>query len=150
MTLTLRPPLTDDLPVWADLWYDRVSLTRGHLPAERRAAFLSTLTGWLADPGVFARAGLIEDRLVGGIAAQPVDGIAQIRDLSLDLHRYHGGSARLLVNALREWAAATGLTGAVVAVPRGAAVEQAFWLSMGAARKASPQRGSDRFWLTIP
>jgi len=149
MTLILRAPTTADLLVWADLWYDRASLSYGHLPIDRRAVYLTMLTDWLADPASFAQVVLAEDRIGGGLVAQPGDGMVHIRDLSLDLHRYHGGAARLLVTALRTWAAAAGLTGAVVSVPRGAVVEQAFWLSMGAVRQPSPQRGSDGFWLTI-
>ncbi|MFW5691115.1 MAG: hypothetical protein ACOCXZ_01330 [Chloroflexota bacterium] len=60
------------------------------------------------------------------------NGSGMIEEIALDMHNYHGGMGRALVNGLRAALVERGASEIVAGVPRYHPVEQAFWLSLGA------------------
>lgn len=101
-----------------------------------------TPADWLADTacGLIVAALPVDGRVVGFVAAWHgrwpygtlPGGLGVIDALALDAHRYHAGLGRGLAYAARDWLNAQGVTTIRACVPRYHAVEQAFWLALGA------------------
>lgn len=94
----------------------------------------------------------LEDRQIVGLAhgalavrevglLQPLIGL--VHSLVLDVHGYHAGAGRMLVDALRGWFRTQGAREMRVSVPRRSAVEQAFWRALGG------QDWMDELWLKL-
>jgi len=66
-----------------------------------------------------------------------------VRDLAVDYHAKSGRLGRELLEALRAWFAAQGITALEVRVPYRHPVAQAFWRALGAHKIA------DHFWLKV-
>jgi len=145
--LSTRLANPDDLPLLSGIWYDKAVLitqqdARLQLASNARAVWETAVGGWLADAEyavfVVEDAGIASGYGVGRVqmllpGMQPAR-LGAIVDLALDLHDYHPGAARALVDALRRWFKQQEIDQIVVQVHRQSAIEQAFWRSLGASR----------------
>ena len=143
MTIRARPAQESDLDRLAQFWYERAALTPPPpglaLSDDARAQWRSVAAGWLGDPATQVLvavdeadqpAGFIAGRLVEGPVGYTPTRAGEVIAFALDGHSYHPGAGRALVEALRAWFDAQGIRRFGVAVPKGAAVEQAFWRSL--------------------
>jgi GNAT superfamily N-acetyltransferase len=154
-TSSIRTAITDDLPVLAHLWYEKMVMQqqtdqRLRLAPDGREKWIAALQGWLLEPSyaVFvceADAAVIGYLIVriqpnppGLLPAQ--SGV--IVEAAIDAHRYHGGVGRGLVEAARGWLRQQGVEQLLIDIPRRSAVEQAFWRALGA------KEWIDRLWMT--
>ncbi|MDX2136506.1 MAG: hypothetical protein SF123_00300 [Chloroflexota bacterium] len=144
---TIRPVQQDDLPQLSALWYEKAALlaaqdTRLRLHPDARGEWQQVASTWVtASERVFLAAfqdGTAIGYLVGAVQPAPPGYLpallGSIEDLTLDVHRFEGGSARALVAAARSAFHAQGVEQIVVRVPRRSAIEQAFWRAYGAAQ----------------
>ena len=109
-------------------------------PASRDVTeWQQALTGWLEDERCavyLAESGHeAAGYMIGWLQAAPPgvmpEHYGMITELALDLHTYHGGIGRQLVEALRGWFASHGVSRFVVYVACRHATEQAFWRALG-------------------
>jgi hypothetical protein len=85
-----------------------------------------------------------DEKVVGVIACDIQDGIGVILDMALDAHTYHSRLGSDLVHMACDWFLQQNITTIVARVPQYHAVEQAFWLALGA------KNWKDEAWSTIP
>ncbi|MCC6612069.1 MAG: hypothetical protein IT320_01260 [Anaerolineae bacterium] len=144
--LSTRLANPDDLPLLSGIWYDKAVLlaqqdARLQLAPHARAAWEHVVAAWLDDAEVAVV--VVEDAgtpcgyIVGRVQVLPGmlhDRLGAVVDLSLDLHDYHPGAGRALVEALRLWFNQHGIDQMIVQVHRQSAIEQAFWRSLGSSR----------------
>lgn len=145
MTIVIRPAESADLPLLADLWQEHMTLfaqdSRFALAENGRDRWRA---GWgermnQSDHALFCA--LVDDQLVGYGAGQiqpaplglQFDYVGVVLEMAIDAHGYYGGAGRDLVEALRRWFREHEVNQIVVAVPRNAVVDQAFWRGLGAA-----------------
>jgi GNAT superfamily N-acetyltransferase len=144
LTTLIRLAESADLPLLADLWQAQMTL----LAQDSRFALAENgrerwMTGWQIrlnqiDYGLLSA--LADDQLIGYAAChiQPAPlglqfaTLGVVLEMALDAHRYHGGAGRELVAALLHWFLERDVEQIIVAVPRRAVVEQAFWRGLGA------------------
>jgi hypothetical protein len=164
-----RPARPFDLPKLADMWYERsllaASASQLVLPADARTRWIAArssltrdahpATEWLGvlvqrDPGCAADdeargtlAGYVHVRIETTPAGWLPERYGLIDDLGVDLHQYHGGAARLLVQAARAWLHERAITLLCADVPHTSATEQAFWRSL------TRSEWMDRLWLKL-
>lgn len=155
-TLIVRAATTTDIPALTHLWYEKTVLhlqTRRHftLAPDGRAQWSAAALRWLADPraalwvaqdaGESALAGYLlvclQDSPPGLLPAQ----VGAVLDFAIDAHTYRGGVGRELARAARDWLREHHVERMMIDVPRGAAVEQAFWRALGA------KEWIDRLWM---
>ncbi len=145
--LLTRLATHEDLSVLSGVWYDKAVLLaqqdqRIQLAPDARTAWEHALARWLVDPhyGVFvvesnqALCGYLVGQIQWVLPGMSPAQLGVIIDMAVDLHDYHPGAARALVDAARTWFNAQSVEQIVVQVHRQSAVEQAFWRSLGAAR----------------
>jgi hypothetical protein len=142
---TIRPVQHDDLPPLSALWYEKAALltaqdVRLRLHPDARDEWQRAASAWVtAADRVFLTAvqeaqplgyilGRIQTASPGYIPAL----LGSIEDLTLDVHRFEGGTARALVEAVRNWFGERSIEQMIVTMPRRSAIEQAFWRAYGA------------------
>jgi ribosomal protein S18 acetylase RimI-like enzyme len=144
---TIRPVQQDDLLQLSALWYEKAALlatqdVRLRLHSDARGEWQRVATTWVTATDCVFLAALQNGAAIGYVAGvvQPAPPgylpalFGNIQDLTLDVHRFEGGSARALVEAARDAFRAQGVEQIVVTVPRRSAIEQAFWRAYGAAQ----------------
>lgn len=142
--LIIRPAAETDLFELSRLWYEKAVLQeadqRFKLLPDGRAQWTAAVRRRLHDPEVATLVAESDGFIYGYIIGACQDGppgfspvkLCVITDMTLDLHRYHGGVGRALVEAVRAWGAAQGAGLLVAQSLHRSAVEQAFWRSLGA------------------
>lgn len=137
--MNLRAASPDDLPAILALWAERTALQQAPVrPFKSRfssdpSVIADRLRSALATkPALLLVAEAEADgALIGFILGQALDEQqAEIAALAIDLHRYHAGVGRQLVDALCAHFAGRGISRFIVTAPRALAVEQAFWHSL--------------------
>lgn len=143
--MIVRPAIENDLSILALLWQERIALlqqtdfyftplpdAQQHWQAQARL--------WLDEQKI---AFFVAERdeipigyIVGEVQSSPAGlspkFVGIVSDMALDLHRYHGGAGRNLVNALKNWFVEQSITLIHINIPAHYPVEQAFWQSIGA------------------
>jgi predicted N-acetyltransferase YhbS len=146
--ITIRATQPDDLSALYALWQEQVNLlaqSEGRTPSAQPAAWMHAMHGQLNDPRVFCLTAVnpADGSLPGyllaseaGIGALPgMDSrVGLIHELAIDLHRYHPGLARALVEEARAEFARRGVGRVIAFSPRHAVISQAFWRASGATR----------------
>lgn len=143
--VTVRPADPADIPEMARLWYEKTVLQqqfdrRFALLPDGQARWMAEVADWLANSYCAIYVAERDDSLVGYIIAWMQSGppglspehIGVITDLTMDVHGQQGGAGRLLLQPVREWLGAHGISYVIAHVPRRQAVEQAFWRALGA------------------
>ncbi|NDJ60336.1 MAG: GNAT family N-acetyltransferase [Chloroflexi bacterium] len=143
--LTIRTATPADLPELVELWHEqrllRAQSDRRFQPTPNaRAEWSAQAQSWIADANcgwfVAEHAHRPVGHIIGWLQPAPpgvsTASFGAITDIAIDLHGYHGGVGRGLVDALRAWFAEHKVQQVIVWVPRRQAVEQAFWRSLGA------------------
>ncbi len=143
--VTIRSAQSADIPKMTRLWYDKTVLQQQYdrrfaLPPDGPARWMQAAARWLQDPDTAIFVADQSESLIGYIVVRVQAGppglvperIGVVTDLAIDAHGQHGGAGRLLVQPVREWLAAQGVSHIVAQVPHRQAVEQAFWRSLGA------------------
>lgn len=143
--IAVRPAAVDDLPTLAAYWHEKWTLLsqadrRVRLAPDARAAWIAAAQTGLNESHRVLLVAEDDERVigyvVGRIELQPgllPERLGVLTDIALDMHGYHAGAARALVEGLRAWFAARGVTQMMVWTPRRQPVEQAFWRALGAA-----------------
>ena len=144
-TINIRPAAAPDIPRLFELWQELMALRQQsdscfRLLPDAQDRWSAAVTAWLANPECAVLVAEEDLGLVGYVVAllqeSPV-GLAPLRhglitDLAVDVHRYHGGLGRALLDAARDWFDAQGISHILVYVSHQHAVEQAFWRAVGA------------------
>lgn len=149
MSLRVEPAQQADLQTLAALWCEKMLLVTP-VRATDCMSKLAHLTSLLAS----ARPGLVlvvrdGDEIAGYVTAYLADTGVVVDDLTLDTHQMRAQAARMLVHAVTEWASERQQRRLVVRMQQITAVEQAFWLSLGAVMTAVPEQGTVEYWLTL-
>lgn len=127
-----------DLPRLMVLWEDRQVLlqqsdARFTHSQNAREMWEKQLCRMLYDETVFVLKSVVADRIAGFVIAETAKGgVALIRAIVLDAHKYYPGVGRALVKAIHGQLAQKNFYKIAVLVPRFHAVEQAFWRAFGA------------------
>jgi L-amino acid N-acyltransferase YncA len=141
--VTIRAATAADLPSLAELWYEKTVMRaqadrRIKLAPDARARWEQSVMGWLHDPHCRVLVAVERDP-VGYLIAwvQEMPGmrparLGTIQHIAIDMHGYHAGVGRALVEAARAWFVEQGVARIVVWTARRDATEQAFWRSLGA------------------
>jgi GNAT superfamily N-acetyltransferase len=148
-TITIRPALSDDLPVLAHLWHEKMILTAQfdrhlRLAPNATAQWIQAASGWIADADYHILVAHHEGACVGYIIGRVQDAppgllpakVGSVIELAVDAHARLGGVGRLLLHALRNWFAEQDVEQVTAQIARRNAVEQAFWRAQGAAEWA--------------
>lgn len=143
--VTVRPAQSSDIPEMARLWYDKTVLQqqfdrRFTLPPDGQARWMAGAAYWLRDADCSIFVADHEEVLIGYIVAwiqvgppgMSPERIGVVTDLAIHAHGQHGGAGRLLLQPVREWLMAQGISHIIAHVPSRQAVEQAFWRALGA------------------
>jgi len=140
--IEVRPAREADLDRLAQFWYERAALSplpRGvALQPDARAHWQKVAHGWLTRHEWCVLVAVAEGELAGFGAGRLVEGPpgfnpaqhGEIAAFALDGHAYHPGAGRALVDGLQRWFRERGITRVSVTVPKGSAVEQAFWRAL--------------------
>lgn len=145
--LSTRAANRSDLPSLSALWHEKAVLLaqqdrRFQLEGGARAAWEQAAGEWLENPAclllILASGVRVVGYVIGWVQAAPpgitIRELGMITDLAVDVHEYHAGGARILVDAARRGFEARGVQQIVVSVPRRSVIEQAFWRAYGAAQ----------------
>lgn len=143
--LVIRGLDTQDIPVMADLWHEKMVLhqqadRRYRLAPDSKAQWSSAVRQWNADECYFIHVAESQGEIVGYIIAhvQPSspglipEQIGIISDLAVGTHSYQSGLGRHLLKPVLEWFSRQSITQVIIHVPHRQPVEQAFWRAMGA------------------
>ncbi|MDZ7380035.1 MAG: GNAT family N-acetyltransferase [candidate division KSB1 bacterium] len=143
--VTVRSADPADIPEMARLWYEKMVLQqqfdrRFALLPDGQVRWMAEVANWLANSDcaiyVAERGGDVVGFIIAWVKAGPPglspEQIGVITDMVIDAHGQQGGAGRLLLQPVREWLAAHGISHLIAHVPRRQAVEQAFWRALGA------------------
>ena len=143
--VTIRPAAETDIPEMARLWHEKAILyqqfdQRFTMLPDGDLKWSAELSNWLQDVRCAVFVAQFDDHLIGyaigwmqpGPPGMSPDKVGVITELTLDMHRYEGAVGRLLLQPLRDWLNARGISYVVAYVPHRQAVEQAFWHALGA------------------
>jgi GNAT superfamily N-acetyltransferase len=146
----------NDLPMLARLWQEKSVLLQHSddffMPQSDGASqWIEAAETWLADDSFAFFAAQVEDGYAGYIVGEIRRGLAgfepqkvgEIRELVLDMHRYHAGVGRQLVNHLIDWFRERHVDRMLISVPRHFPAEQAFWRALGL------KHYSDGMWMPL-
>ena len=132
-----------DIPLLAELWYERALLHQLRLAPDARERWSSSALTWLDNPDVGIFTAIQDGRLLGYIVGriEPAppglldtwQGI--ITEIAIDAHQYHAGVGRLLAQRLRDWFLTRNIEQILIVVPQRSPVEQAVWRGLGAVKR---------------
>lgn len=140
----VRPAAASDLPLLAELWQEKMILLQQSDPRfadlfPGNSAWEQAVCAWLEDARCAVLVAERDGRLVGCIIVWSqigipllADQIGVVTDMILDSHAFHGGLARSLLQAARNWLHARGIRHMLACAPHLYAAEQAFWRAQGA------------------
>ncbi len=154
--VTIRSAGPADIPEMARLWYEKTVLQQQFdrhfalLPGGQ-SRWMTRMEQWLADSDCAIFVAERGDHLVGYVvtwiqSAPPglsPERFGVVTELTIDAHGQQGGAGRMLLQPVREWLAARGVSSLIAHVPRRQAVEQAFWRALGATEWL------DALWLKL-
>ncbi len=143
--ITIRPAAPDDIPILAELWYEKKVIES---QSDRRFRFQSqdikswstALEGWLADSRccVLVAQGEVEiyGYIIGWTQSNPPGIVPQrvgaVTELVVGAHSYQSGLGRTMLQPLREWFSQQGIKQIIAYVHHRQPIEQAFWRALGA------------------
>ncbi|MDX2160761.1 MAG: GNAT family N-acetyltransferase [bacterium] len=143
--ITLRPVIQTDLPLLADLWYEKLTIlaaadARLQPAPGARETWLTAAERWSADESCCFVTAIVDNRPVGyalGTLIPPLPGVSEARtgavtQIAIDAHGYYGGAARMLTDGLRAWFHEHQAERVLVIAPHRYPAEQAFWRGLGA------------------
>jgi len=149
--LNIRPATTDDLPRLRHLWQERRTILNQSDPRFQpidQDQWQKTLQERIENPDAAVFVTLPNETIAGFISGILHHDIGVIDEIAIDAHTYHGGMARTLWAALRDWFETRDVKKHMISVPRYHAVEQAFWLALGA--KTITNWEEDNLWELPP
>lgn len=128
-----------DIPALVELWHERALRLRLRLASDARERWSVAARNWMddADVGIFVAesggqlVGYIIGRVQPASAGLMPERNGVISEIALDVHQYHSGVGRLLVEAVRTWFRNRNIDQILVLVPQHSPVEQAFWRGLG-------------------
>jgi ribosomal protein S18 acetylase RimI-like enzyme len=131
-----------DIPILVELWYERALLQQLQLAPDARDRWAAAASTWLGEKDTAIFVAENDDQLLGYVVGrvQPASpGLIPewqgvITEIAIDVHHYHGGVGRLLVNAIQTWLRSRNMEQFLVSVPHRSPLEQAFWRGLGAVR----------------
>ena len=143
--LIVRAATPSDLSELSRLWHEKMILyqqmdRRVRLAANVRTRWEAAARDWLSNEtycvSLVEQSGDVIGFMVAHVGDAPVGFIPEtigiITDLVVDVHRQEGGVGRELLNEVRHWFAARGVSQLMIYALNHHAVEQAFWRAQGA------------------
>ena len=157
VNFSVRHALQSDAARMAAIWHEAAEALakadpRVRLAENAAAVWQAALDQWLAQPNMALFVAVdAQQTVVAYIIGECVpnapaflpERYGVVRDLAVDFHAKSGRLGRELLNALRAWFAAQGITELTARVPYRHPVAQAFWRALGASKSA------DEFWLKV-
>lgn len=140
----IRPATPADIPTLTDLWYERALLQQSRLLPDARERWASAACAWLERPDMALLVaendaaqviGYVVGRVQDAAPGKDPEREGVITEIAVDAHRYTGGAARLLAEAIREWFSVREIGQILILVSLRSPVEQAFWRSLGAIKR---------------
>lgn len=156
--MTIRLTTSDDIPILAEYWYDRMALlsqkTRTiRLMPDAQSQWSKYMQTLLHDDNTICFTAEIDGEIlacmIGMLEANQAGLLPQyygkVSDIVLDLHSPHRqqGTVNALLTRLKQHFQKRGLSEMIVTVPIYASIEQAFWRGLGA------RHYQDTFWINI-
>jgi N-acetylglutamate synthase-like GNAT family acetyltransferase len=150
----IRAAKIDDLDAMSELWYEKVALRvqqqrNLRLDIDARATWVKHHVGMLDDAKTVVCVAQLEDLIIGYAIAveRPLLGVIPNRlgvftDVVIDPHEYYAGTARSLINDVRERWRERGVTTFAVELYSSSMTDQAFWRALGGVE------WMQTFWLT--
>lgn len=133
--MNIRQAISEDIQGLLHLWNERRHLL---IQMDKRFAKLDNaqarqiLLGHIVDSQSRVFVGEFDDKLAGYIIGVMQDGqTGVILEMGLDAHLYHGGLARALVKAVKQYFESQSIQQILVLAPRYHPIEQAFWRTLG-------------------